>query len=223
MATTVAPRGRGGDLQHDDGRIAADGGRAPVARPPRPRFRAAEVLPEFVVWSAEPTSTRLPLPRFLLGELPAGALGGLWLQADGCCSRASWASLEVSAAGSLALARGWQTFACARGLSHWCTLHFKFDGDATLYVRVFGEDGRRAGCCLEDDDRGRGPSPSKDGEDSARVVGGIQGSTSFTGSSSGSDSSSSGRGQPPRRRACLEGGSGSARRRTLVKRERVSA
>ena len=175
------------------------------------------------MWSAEPTSARLQLPRFLLGELPAGAPGGLWLQADGCCSWASWASLEVSAARSLALIRGWQTFARARGLSRRCTLHFKFDGDATLYVRLFGEDGRPAGCCPEDDDRGRGPSPGKDGEDSACVVGGAQGSSSFTGSSSGSDSSSSGRGQPPRRRACLEGGSGSARRRDLVKRERESA
>ena len=118
-----------------------------------PPFRAAEVLPEFVVWSAEPTSTRLPLPRFFLGELPAGAPGGLWLQTDGCCSRASWVSLEVSAAGSLALARGWQTFARARGLGRRCTLYFRFDGDATLYVRVFGEDGRRAGCCPEGDDR----------------------------------------------------------------------
>ena len=77
-----------------------------AVRPPRPLFHSAEVLPEFVVWSAEPTSTRLQLPRFLLGELPAGAPGGLWLQADGCCSQASWASLEVSAVGSLALTRG---------------------------------------------------------------------------------------------------------------------
>ena len=129
------------------------------------------VLPEFIVWSAEPASTRLPLPHFLLGELPAGAPGGLWLQADGCCSRASWVSLEVSAAGSLFLARGWQTFARARGLSRRCTLHFKFDGDATLYVRVFGEDGRRAGCCPEGDDRGWEPSSGDDGEGSARRSG----------------------------------------------------
>ena len=223
VATTAAPRGRGDAFQRGGGRIAAAGGCAPAARPPMPRFRAAEVLPEFVVWSAEPTSTRLPLPRFLLGELPAGAPGGLWLQADGCCSRASWASLEVSAAGSLALARGWQTFARARGLSRRCTLHFKFDGDATLYVRVFGEDGRRAGCCPEDDDRGREPSSGDDGEDSARVTGGAQGSPSFSGSSSGGDSSSGGRGQPPRRRICLGGGSVSAHRRALVKRERESA
>ena len=43
-------------------------------------------------------------------------------------------SLErVVAVGSLALTRGWQTFAHARGLSCRCTLHFKFDGDATLF------------------------------------------------------------------------------------------
>ena len=199
----AAPRGRGGDFQHDDGWIAAAGGRASVARSPRPRFRTAEVLPEFVVWSAEPTSTRLQLPRFLLGELPVGAPGGLWLQADGCCSRASWASLEVSAARILALTRGWQIFARAHGLSRRCTLHFKFDGDATLYVRVFGEDGRRAGCCPEDDDRGREPSSGDDGEDSVRVTGSARGSPSFSGSSSGGDSSSGGRGHPPRRRICL--------------------
>ena len=201
VATTAAPRGRGDAFQRGGGRIAAAGGCAPAARPPMLRFRAAEALPEFVVWSAEPTSTWLPLPRFLLGELPAGTPGGLWLQADGCYSRASWASLEVSAAGSLALARGWQTFARARGLSHRCTLHIKFDGDATLYVRVFGEDGRRAGCFPEGDDRGWEPSSGNDGEGSARVAGGAQGSPSFSGFSSGGDSSSGGRGQPPRRRA----------------------
>ena len=113
-----------------------------AVRPPRPRFRSAEVLPEFVVWLADPTNTWLQLPHFFVGELPAGAPGGLWLQADGCCSRASWAALEVSAAGGLALTRDWQTFSRARGLSRQCTLHFKFDGDATLYVRVFGKDGR---------------------------------------------------------------------------------
>ena len=84
------------------------GGRAPAVRPPRPRFRSVEVLPEFVVWLVDPTSTWLQLPRFFVGELPAGAWGGLWLQADGCCSRASWASLEVSVTGNAALTRGWQ-------------------------------------------------------------------------------------------------------------------
>ena len=180
-------------------------------------------MPEFFMWSADPTSTWFQLPRFFVGELPAGAPGGLWLQANGYCSRASWVSLEVSAAGSLALAHGWQSFARARGLFYRCTLHFRFDVDATLYVRVFGEDGRRAGCCPEGDDCGWEPGSGDDGEGSARVTGVAQGSPSFSGSSSGGDSSSGGRSHPPRRRICLGGGSVSARRRAPVKRERESA
>ena len=123
----------------------------------------------------------------------------------------------------MALPRGWQTFARTRSLGRRCTLHFKFDGDATLYVRVFGEDGLRAGCCPEGDDRGWEPSSGDDGGSSARAAGGLWGSSSFSGSSSGCDSSSGGRGQPPRNRICLGGGSVSARRRTPVKRERESS
>ena len=37
----------------------------------------------------------------------------------------------------MVLTRGWQTFARARGLGGRWTLHFKYDGLATLYVRVF--------------------------------------------------------------------------------------
>ena len=123
-----------------------------VARPPRPRFHVSEVMPEFVVWSEDPAGSWLQLPRFFAVELPASGPGGLWLQADGCCSRASWVAVEVSVAGNIALARGWQTFARARGLGRRCTLHFKYDGGSTLYVRVFGEDGRRAGFCPETND-----------------------------------------------------------------------
>ena len=85
-----------------------------VARPPRPRFHTAEVSPEFVVWSENPAGNWLQLPRFFVDELRALGPGGIWLQADGCCSKASWVAVETSAAGNIALARGWQTFAPAR-------------------------------------------------------------------------------------------------------------
>ena len=97
----VAPRGRGGGPLHGDGRPVGEGRRVVDTQPPRPRFHSAEVLPEFVVWSADPASTWLQLPRFFIGELPAGAPGGLWLQADGCCSRASWVGTEVAVTGSV--------------------------------------------------------------------------------------------------------------------------
>ena len=54
----------------------------------------------------------------------------------------------------MVLTRGWHMFARARGLGGRCTLHFKYEGLATLYVRVFGEDRRRVGCCPEDNDGG---------------------------------------------------------------------
>ena len=78
-----------------------------VARPPRPCFHSAEVSLEFVVWSESPAGNWLQLPRFFAGELPASGPGGLWLQADGCCSKASRVTGEVSATGNAALARGW--------------------------------------------------------------------------------------------------------------------
>ena len=111
-----------------------------VARPPRPCFHSAEVLPEFVMWSENPAGTWLQLPCSFAGELPAAGPGGPWLQADGCCNKASWVAMVVSVVGNAALARGWQTFARARSLSSRCTLHFKYDGAATLFMRVFGED-----------------------------------------------------------------------------------
>ena len=85
-----------------------------VARPPQLRFHSAEVLPEFVVWSENPAGNRLQLPHFFADELPASGPGGLWLQADDCCSRVSWVTVEVSIAGNIALAHGWQTFSRAR-------------------------------------------------------------------------------------------------------------
>jgi hypothetical protein len=59
-------------------------------------------------------------------------------------------SVEFSATGDAHLTRGWQTFARARGLKGRFTLHFKYDGLATLFVRVFGAGGLRVGCCPED-------------------------------------------------------------------------
>ena len=103
---------------------------------------------------------------------------------------------------------GWQTFARARGLSRRCTLHFKFNGDATLYVRVFGEDGRCVGCCPEDDDDGWVPrlGDGRDEDEGGRVAGGVRSLPSLGDSPSDGSSSSGGRDQPLRRRACLEGG-----------------
>ena len=182
------------------------------------------MLPEFVVWSEDPAGSWLQLPRFFADELLASGPGGLWLQVDSCCSKASWVTVETSAAGNIALARSWQTFARARGLSRRCTLHFKYDGGSTLYVRVLGEDGHRVGCCPETNNGEEvlGLGDGRDEDEGEPALGDDRVSSSFGGSSSGDSSSSGGYDQPPRRRARFKGGSGSSRRRASVKREEGS-
>ena len=86
---------------------------------------------------------------------------------------------------------------------------------------MFGEDGRRAGCCPEVNDGkelldlGIGQD-EEENEPTGRALSG------YGGSSLGDSSSSGGLDQPPRRRARFEGGSGSSRRRASVKREEGS-
>ena len=132
--------------------------------------------------------------------------------------------MEVSTTGNAVLACGWQMFASARGLGRQCTLHFKYDGDATLFVRVFGEDGRRVGCCPEDNDgdESLGLGDGRDEDEGEPALGARRSSPSYGGSPFDDSSSSGGYDQLPRRHARLEGGSGSSRRRPPVKREEES-
>ena len=78
-----------------------------VARPPRLCFFLMDALLKFMVWSDRHTDTLFRLPRFFSGGLPTSGLDGLWLQADNCCSRASWVGIEVTTAGSVILTCGW--------------------------------------------------------------------------------------------------------------------
>ena len=92
----------------------------------------------------------------------------------------------------------------------------KYDGLATLYVRVFREDGRPVGCCLEDGN-------NDDGGDAELGLDGAR-SSSRDGSSSSDDSSSSGGyGRPPCHHARVEDVGGSSRRGAPVKLERSPA
>ena len=113
----------------------------------------------------------------------------------------------------MVLTCGWQTFARARGLGGRCTLHFKYDGLVTLYVRVFREDGRRMGCCPED-------GSDNDGGDGELGLGDAC-FASRGGSSSLDERSSSGSYDcPPCRRAQFKDVGGSSRRGAPVKLER---
>jgi hypothetical protein len=74
---------------------------------------------------------------------------GFWLQAEGCPNGPSWAFTELTAAGAMLLGQGWKSFSRARRLSRGQCLVFRYDGDATLFVKIFGVDGGRMECCME--------------------------------------------------------------------------
>lgn len=62
--------------------------------------------------------------------------------------------VEVTSSCLVYLTRGCQTFTRAHGLTGRHTLHFKYNGAATLFVGIFGEDGGRLACCPESDSGG---------------------------------------------------------------------
>ncbi|KAE8775466.1 Heat shock cognate 70 kDa protein 1 [Hordeum vulgare] len=92
---------------------------------------------KLMTWVDRSEIALLQLPNFLAKAMPASGPWGLWLQADGCCSRASWVEVEVTPDGYVYLNRGWQTLARARGLKGRRHLLFKYDGEATLVVKIF--------------------------------------------------------------------------------------
>ena len=115
-------------------------------------------------------------------------------------------------------------FARARGLSGRCTLHFRFDGVAALYVRVFRVDGRRTRCCPEDgsSDDELGLDDGRDDDEGELALGDGRASPNGGGFSSGESTSSGGFDQPPRCWARIGEGDRLSRRRALVKREEDS-
>ena len=91
-------------------------------------------------------------------------------------------------------------------------------------MRVFGEDGHRVVCYLEDNDGDEvlGLGDGRDEDEGDLILGAGRGSSIYVSSFSGDSSSNGGYDQPPRRRARFEGGSGSSRCRAPVKREEGS-
>jgi hypothetical protein len=118
-----------------------------AARPPRPRAQADGTAREFVVWVVMPPRTWIQLPQFLAGELPARGPVELWLQHDGCCGQSSQAEVEATFSGDVFMTRGWGAITRACGSKGRHALHFNYDGAATLFFKVFGEDGGRLECC----------------------------------------------------------------------------
>ena len=67
--------------------------------------------------------------------------------------------------GRLVLTQGWKTFARAQKLAQQQVLHFRFNGEDTLFVTVFGYLGRRTECCSESGSSSEDDSSSDEEEE----------------------------------------------------------
>src|SRR3954466_6551928 len=73
----------------------------------------------------------------------------LWLRSEGCAHGPIWVATSFSGQDSMFLEKGWKTFLRSRNIQRGYTIIFRYDGDETLWARVFDSDGDRAGCCME--------------------------------------------------------------------------
>ena len=165
----------------DDGvyrRAAPDeDGRAAIALPAAPWTHAEDSSCEFVVWAAMPPNTWIRLPRFFASELPPRGPVELLLRHAGCRSSATGAEDEVVPPGDVFMTQGWGEIARACCVEGALAIHFEYDGAATLFFKVFNEEGERLECCPE------GSSPQ------GAAVGAGPASVPFGASSSSSDDS----------------------------------
>src|SRR3954466_15469087 len=72
-----------------------------------------------------------------------------WLRSEGCPHGPIWVATSFSGQDSMFLEKGWKMFLCSRNIQRGDTIVFRYDGDATLWTRVFDSDGDRVGCCME--------------------------------------------------------------------------
>ena len=56
---------------------------------------------------------------------------------------------SFSSQNSMFLEKGWKTFLRSRNIQKGDTIIFKYDGDETLWAKIFYSEGDRAGCCMK--------------------------------------------------------------------------
>ena len=91
----------------------------------------------------------------------------LELRMRGCGISGTRVSVVSPAPGVMYFDRGWKTFARIHSLTAGFTLHFKLMEGDLLAVKVFGDSGTRARCCVDSSsDSEDSPSSESDEEES---------------------------------------------------------
>src|SRR3954463_13733613 len=157
----VGGRGRGRGRGQGRGRgRGARGGRigAPPSPPPAAPFLPAVHLGddpcEFIIRLRRAPRRHLRLPAPFANVLEVERPETLNLRMRGCGISGTRVHVESRAPGVMCLGRGWKTFARIHSL----------EGDL-LSVKVFGDLGTRARCCVDSSSDSEGSSSSESGEE----------------------------------------------------------
>ena len=89
------------------------------------------------------------LPESFAQIMMASKPPGLWLRSEGCPHGPIRVATSFSGNDSMFLEKGWKTFLRSRNIQKGDTIIFRYDGDETLWARIFDSDGDRVGCCME--------------------------------------------------------------------------
>ena len=84
---------------------------------------------------------------------------------DGCINGPCWVHLGSGSDGRLMLTQGWKTFARSQRLEQEQILHFCFNGEDILFVKIFQYLGGRTECCAESESNGEDDSSSSEEEE----------------------------------------------------------
>jgi hypothetical protein len=99
---------------------------------------------EFLVGLHAPLCSHLRLLDYFAEAIGPNPPGGLWLQMDGCINDPCWVHVGFGSSDRMILAQGWKTFSHSQRLEQEQILHLRFNGEDTLFVKIFMYLGGRA-------------------------------------------------------------------------------
>ena len=117
--------------------------------PPREAAHSAGADHEFLVDLCSLPRSRLRLPDAFAELVAEKKPSGLWLQLDGCPNGPSWVEVGYPLPRAMDLEKGWKSFARSQDLGRGMHLMLRYDGKATVFVKIFGIFGERPKCCAE--------------------------------------------------------------------------
>ncbi|KAK1661670.1 hypothetical protein QYE76_049829 [Lolium multiflorum] len=128
---TRTGRGRG----RGRGRGGRGGGSSSL--PPPPSSTLPLIIEEFFIVIYEDPLVKKALPKKFADYLDGQEPAKVYLRAADCGPRLWTVEVLFDGQGRMYLDKGWENFAIAHGVDFGCYVHFKYEGDDVLTVKVF--------------------------------------------------------------------------------------